>query len=412
MQFRRSAPLLGLILSLVISVVPAPAQKLGQKVSKSTKTATEKSADKSGVMRQTRGFAPSGAICASNAPISPGQTINGALATSDCQLSDGSYFDEYTFTANAGQQVWISMSSASFDTYMVLVNPDNTDVQDDDGGGGSNSRIPAGMGFIALPQTGTYSILANSFAPNTTGPYSVTLTFGSGGGTVCPPTPTPIASGQTLNGTLSATDCVLQDNTAYDSFSFTANAGQQVAITMTSTSQVDPYLFLVAPDGSTIGEDDNGGGGTSARIPPIAGTFGSLPATGTYIIFANTLQPTQFGNYSVTLNFSGSSCAAAPISIGQTISGALAATDCRLPGDGSFFDSYTFNGTAGQQIAIAMTSTSFDDFLILLSPTGSVIATDDNSGGGTNARIPGATGALTLPSTGTYTILANSSLPN
>ena len=96
---------------------------------------------------------------------------------------------------------------------------------------------------MTLSQTGSYSILANSFSPNVTGPYSVTLTFGSGGGTVCPPTPTTIANGQTLNGTLSATDCTLSDNTAYDSYSFTANAGQQVAITMTGTAPVDPYLF-------------------------------------------------------------------------------------------------------------------------------------------------------------------------
>ena len=167
------------------------------------------------------------------------------------------------------------------------------------------------------------------------------------------------------------------------------------------------------PDGNVIGEDDNGGGGTTARLPPIAGTFGSLPATGTYTILANTALPGQFGNYAVTLNISASgSCPPVPISFGQTLNGTLATTDCRLVGDGSFFDSYTFSGTAGQQVAIAMTSTSFDAFLILLSPAGVAIATDDNNGGGTNARIPGASGALSLPATGTYTILANSAAAN
>ena len=259
---------------------------------------------------------------------------------------------------------------------------------------------------LTVNQTGTYGILANGFSPSDLGSYSLTLTFG-GGGPACPPAATPITNGQTINGTFVAGDCSLGDSSRYDLYSFSATAGQQVAITMTGTSPVDPYLILVAPDGEAIAEDDNGGGGTTARIPPVAGTFGSLPQTGTYIIYANTALGNQLGNYSVTLSFSGSTCASAAITVGQTINGSLASGDCRLPFDGSLFDAYQFSGTAGQQIAISQTSTAFDAFLFLLSPTGSVLAIDDNSGGGTNARIPGPTGAFTLPTTGTYTILAN-----
>ena len=148
MQLRRSTPVLGLILTLVISLVPAPAQKLGKKVSKSSKASiVNSSADKSSVLVRSRGFAPAGVLCASNAPISPGQTISGTLSNTDCQLDDGSYFDEYTFNATAGQQVAISMT-ASFNTYLILLYPDNnTNLQDDNGGGGTNSRIPANAGL-------------------------------------------------------------------------------------------------------------------------------------------------------------------------------------------------------------------------------------------------------------------------
>ena len=176
---------------------------------------------------------------------------------------------------------------------------------------------------------------------------------------------------------------------------------------MTAAAPLDAYLILVGPDGETIAENDNGGGGTNARIPPVAGAFGTLPATGTYKIYANSSLASQFGPYSLTLNVSGSVCGSTPITLGQTINGTLAAGDCRLPVDGSFLDAYTFSGTAGQQIAIAQNSSAFDSFLILLSPTGSAIAGDDDSGGGNNARIPGPTGGFSLPTTGTYTILAN-----
>ncbi|MFL6212033.1 MAG: PPC domain-containing protein, partial [Pyrinomonadaceae bacterium] len=143
---------------------------------------------------KTLAVVPASTSCPTKTPISPGQTLNGALAGTDCGLGDGSFYDEYTFTATAGQQLSVSMSSTDFDTYLFLLKPSETfpsqtTLQDDDGGGGTNSRIPATSGFVTVSETGTYSILANSFDANQTGAYSVTLTFGSGGGTICPPNP-------------------------------------------------------------------------------------------------------------------------------------------------------------------------------------------------------------------------------
>src|SRR6185503_442550 len=110
-------------------------------------------------------------------PISIGQTINANLSLSDCPLGDGTFYDPYSFTANAGQQIAITMTSSQFDTFLILNRPDGSLLTvDDDGGGGTNSRIPPGGGFITLPTTGTYTIWANAFSPsNTTGAYSLTL---------------------------------------------------------------------------------------------------------------------------------------------------------------------------------------------------------------------------------------------
>src|ERR1041384_3144038 len=66
---------------------------------------------------------PESTSCPNKTPISAGQTLNGTLTTNDCALqlidngqvrSDGTVYDEYTFTANAGQQVSISISSTDF----------------------------------------------------------------------------------------------------------------------------------------------------------------------------------------------------------------------------------------------------------------------------------------------------------
>ncbi|NEO06888.1 MULTISPECIES: tetratricopeptide repeat protein [unclassified Moorena] len=68
-----------------------------------------------------------------------------------------------------------------------------------------------------------------------------------------------------------------------------------------------------------------------------------------------------------------------------------------------YYNRHTFEGKAGEQITIELTSDEFDPSLILIDPDGNRIAKDNNSGEGKNARI-----TVTLPTTGTYVILANS----
>jgi outer membrane protein assembly factor BamB len=117
-----------------------------------------------------------GGVCAPT-PINYGQTINGTLATSDCPVGDGTYVDAYSFNGTAGQHISILMTSSAFDTYLFLLNPDGSTLRiDDDGGGGTNSRIPSSSGYFTLPATGSYTILANSFDVGATGAYSLTLT--------------------------------------------------------------------------------------------------------------------------------------------------------------------------------------------------------------------------------------------
>ncbi len=137
---------------------------------------------------------PVGNPCINPTPITMGQTVNGQLSAGGCLLSDGSYADLYSFSASAGQQIAISLSSTAFDTYLFLRDPaSNFIAQDNNGGGGTNSRIPSGSGFITLPVTGTYTIFANSFLASQTGSYSLTLTGGGiSNGLMFYPLPSPV----------------------------------------------------------------------------------------------------------------------------------------------------------------------------------------------------------------------------
>jgi hypothetical protein len=351
--------------------------------------------------------------------ITTGTPVNGTLAKTGCvNPIDGSFYDAYSFTGTAGQQITINMTSTAFDTYLYLMQPGETTIgdstiQNDDisTGTNNNSRITT-----TLQTGGTYTILANSFAPGAIGPYTLTLNVGS----VCTSTPvalnpvpgTPFSQA----GELKSPDCTLDDNSFYDVYTFNGTAGQQVAIQM--SANFDTYLFLVAPDGSELARDDNGTGGPNARIPAIVANLGAspsarLPQTGTYRIIANSAKPNVTGSYNLVLGVDAASCPSTPISVGQTINGTLASGDCRLPADSSFIDVYTFNGTKNQTVSISMTQTSsVDPYLFLLAPDGTELDEDDNGGGLSNAHLPSGKRAFTgvLSANGVYTIYANSAL--
>ncbi|MFS8084308.1 MAG: hypothetical protein ACMG6H_01650, partial [Acidobacteriota bacterium] len=277
--------------SVVPTIAPAdvmPSQRSAQPLSEKTRVKSESNL----VIPDSFGS------CASS-PISAGQTINASLTTSDCPFGDGSYFDDYSFSGTSGQQIAVSMSSSSFDTYLILLAPDGSLLKsDDDGGGGTNSYIPSEGGFYILPSSGTFTIRTNSIFSNATGNYSVTLMTQSSG--ACPST--AVSLGQTINGALSTSDCHItsgdRTNSYVDLYRFTGVSGQQISITMSAT--FDTYLYLVNPDNTVLSQDDDGGGGTNSRIPPVSGVI-TLSQSGSYLIYATSFNAFDTGSYTLSL---------------------------------------------------------------------------------------------------------------
>lgn len=70
--------------------------------------------------------------------------------------------------------------------------------------------------------------------------------------------------------------------------------------------------------------------------------------------------------------------------------------------DGSLYNSYTFQGYAGQSITINLEARSFSSYLVLIAPDGKKIA--DNHG---TQRNPFVEITVTLPSTGAYKVVVN-----
>jgi hypothetical protein len=107
-----------------------------------------------------------------------------------------------------------------------------------------------------------------------------------------------IQCGQTVSDTLSTSDCALNDGSYADYWDFQGTPGQDITVTMRSTS-VDSYLALLDPQNIDVAENDNGAGGNDARI-----TF-RLDRTGNWAIAAGSFSPGETGPYTLSLACSG-----------------------------------------------------------------------------------------------------------
>ncbi|MBZ5535060.1 MAG: hypothetical protein LAO31_03815 [Acidobacteriia bacterium] len=112
-----------------------------------------------------------------------GNLSNGTLSSSSCRsVVKGAlwYADRYFFTVFAGQPVSISVSSTEIDTYVSLLKGGLVIASNDNGGGGTDSRIPPTTGLLTLSEAGTYTIEVTSAASGTSGNYSIHLGLPTG----------------------------------------------------------------------------------------------------------------------------------------------------------------------------------------------------------------------------------------
>jgi S1-C subfamily serine protease len=233
-------------------------------------------------------------------------TLNGApiqgRLTSDSSIlpSDESYYNAYSFEGRSGQQVNIEMTSNDVDSYLILLSPQGRDIaQDDDGGGERNARLQ-----FVLPEDGTYTVLANSYGTRETGSYSLKVAEGSGSSGSSATRPNS-GNGQVAvsslpirtQGILGANSQILPaDGSRYDEHIFEGSAGQRIVITLES-QDFDPYLAIIGPDDSLLGENDD-----VSQNSLDAGLSLTLPADGLYRVLANTYDASGSGRYTLTVN--------------------------------------------------------------------------------------------------------------
>jgi serine protease Do len=207
------------------------------------------------------------------------------------------------------------------------------------------------------------------------------------------PQPLPL-NGTALSARLGSGDNVLPaDNSFFDIYSFQARAGQRIQIDMAS-QDIDSFLILVGPNGKAVAQDDDGGGNKNARL------VGTLPATGTYLVIANSNEKGQAGAYRIRATAAGGAVAANQVRQPSSIlrQAGVLGSDAPVLADGSLYRAYAFQGRAGQSVAMTIASPDFDPYLILIGPNGQKIAQSNP-----NAGVRGI-----LPGTGVYRVIVTS----
>ncbi len=235
-------------------------------------------------------------------PISIGQTVSGTIASAGDQA-------DYTFTGTAGQAVYLQAHDPCAGTL-------TWDLLAPGGGDLAGSLTCHDLERVVLPSEGTYTVRVNG-ERTADGAYSFTVL-------AVPQTiVTPVKLGGTVSGSLS--------NPGQEAdYSFNGASGQAIYLEHGAACTPTIAWELHSPSGvviaSTISCND------LQRV--------DLPASGTYTVHFAGVQA-NIGPYAFSL-LSVPATVVTPITLGQTLSGALANV-------GEQAD-YTFSGAAGETI--------------------------------------------------------------
>ncbi|MFW6135403.1 MAG: TIR domain-containing protein [Chloroflexota bacterium] len=180
--------------------------------------------------------------------------------------------------------------------------------------------------------------------------------------------------------------CSIDSPGETDTYTFTADAGDDVLVRMSKDSgDLWPGIRVYDPDGLLLCEHS---AATSAEIASC-----SLPGGGTYSILTfDGFNGTRTGDYYLHLQRLSNPDGSAPIAFGQTLSGSILAP--------AHADTYTFAADAGDDVLVRMSKDSGDLWpgIRVYDPDGLLLCEHSAA---TSAEIA----SCSLPGGGTYSIL-------
>jgi len=301
----------------------------------------------------------------------------------------------YTFNGRAGQYIGVVMETVSgtVDPVLHLYAPDASEVASDDNSGDNRAAL---LRNIRLPEDGLYSLQAwgRGFAgeyrialTNSTDPQLVTPVFAPTGTAtavveeVLLPTIVPAIAGELLVNHVPVLGAV-ERRGDFDRYPIAVTQGQSITIGVRPDGNFRAKVELFDPDGLLIA--------AATPVESAAGGDALIPAilagqTGTYVVFV-TGEGDSVGGYTIAY---GVGYAHLETRRGLTTADQLYSGSIARRGMG---ESWSLDLNQNDVISVAATvnSGAVDPVLAIIAPDGSLVATDDNTGGSRDAQIVSA----------------------
>jgi hypothetical protein len=309
----------------------------------------------------------------------------------------------YLFRAHEGDIINIRMQqrSGDLDPYLRVVNSaniviaenDDTPILLDTSGDSQDAEIPA----MLIPQDGTYYIIASRYgveAGVSSGSFMLTLeeTDESGLGN-SPVAPNAIRLGARVEDTLT-------DEQFIHYYRFEAEQNDLISISMDQVSgSIDAYLILANSALQQLFANDDSNETQNSLISQYL-----IPETGTYYIVATRFEREEgrtTGSYRLELTDHGNAFDGVPedvrrVDYGTSLSGRIDDITPQIR--------YAFRAEEGDVIRVSMNQGDgdLDPLINILSESGRVMFSDDDTGGNQNALIA----QYTIPYTGVFYVEA------
>lgn len=343
-----------------------------------------------GAYTLTFGEQTSPATAVTAGSLAVGGEAQGALTLEDAapDWAPDARYDEYRFSARAGDRLEATAISEAFDTTLEVWRETRWGVYeqiayDDDGfaDGTTNSRAR----FYA-PEDGDYYVRVSTYATGAAGDYRLGLTA------LEPiPAPAPLALGQSVQGALLDDDPQNDLPQVFDGYLIDAPVGARLEIVARS-SAIDTVLELGRREGPSgwlaLAFDDDGlGEGTNSRLRY------TVTDPGPVEVRVMSFDAVARGAYSLSAVDRGPPPPPPPpgsMAVGDSVSGELGDQD-GVAGDDRFFDDYDVQTSAGQRLVITLRSDVHDTLIEVYRQDADgameMVASDDDSAGDLDSRV-------------------------
>jgi hypothetical protein len=339
-------------------------------------------------------------LCRVFRSIGTGQTLNGTLNAASCRLPDQSANDAYPITVYGAGTLTITMTSAAFDSFVILQGDNGSLLAQADAGGAGQ---PAS---ITVPVSGndTYTIVAAAgSSTEPAGDYQLSTSFAPNADETCV-SQGALDQNPAISGSVNVSSCNFnlpdrQDSALFNFYTLHVSQPGLAQITVPDSS-FGPLLLLLDASGNQLAENSQSGGENTPLLRQHL-----TPGDYILVIFD---QDSFEGQYDLQYSFTegpSSACMTGILSGANIVSGALDSV-ASCVNSGFLSDRYEIVLPVAGTVDIGLSSQDFASLLFLEDSKNNTMYFGEETDGSGSSHIQ-----IRLPAGTYYALAASADLP-